>query len=272
MTSMTAADVRKKGHSWRDHAPEDIVAIIENRELQNADRDNLTEAQGALRFIEAGRFEPFLEATSDFFFRLDRDEQQMFLRRNPDVVEWMTVWNQAHDFNPYTGFRETARENMGGDPQEALNPPPFERGDLPDDRTLLNDMMFRRRSYRNWTPGEFEDIMDREEIEITRGIATELDIFTPEARQEIDFPVDEYAENVARKLFERIEAGRFDTLVAEAQEFFNPLDSDERRAFALRNPGIIMWMSARGRSQHMPHGEQLFPFSDGVLPTLEERS
>jgi hypothetical protein len=270
MEHLTAADVRSKGHSWRGHAPEDIVAIIENPELQNVDRDNLTEAQGALRFIEAGRFEPFLEATSDFFFKLDRDEQQMFLRRNPDVVEWMTVWNQAHGFNPYTGFRETARENLGGDPPEAVNADPFERGDLTAADTPLKDMMFRRRSYRNWTPGEFQDIMDREEIEITRGIATELDIFTPEARQKIDFPVDESAKSVARKLFERIEAGRFDTLVSEAQEFFNPLDSDERRAFALRNPGIIMWMSARGRSQHMPHGEQLFPFSDGVLPTLEE--
>jgi len=254
----TLGDIRAKGHSYRGHAPDDVLAIVNNPDLDNADRENLQQAQDALAFIEGGRFGPWLEAVSEFFFRLDADEAEAFTRRNPDTVEWMSAYNAAHELNPYTEYRDLARQSLGPDREAASNPPRFDPVTL-SDGALLNDMTHRRRSYRNWSPLEFAEIAARDSVMVTAGAAAGLGMGDAQWREETEFPIDVGGEYVASHLFDRIEAGRFAPVLETVLRMFARLDPDERRSFARRNPGQVVYASERGNTVSMIHHEQLFP-------------
>lgn len=215
-------------HSYRNWKPEDVVAA--------AVQLGLSEARDALRFVESGRMFTMLEETSNFFSRLDRDEKEAFTHRNPDLVRWMSAYNISQELNPYGDLVALADgvlidDGARADPDRV---PPFEAKDRGDE-DVLQSLRTRRRSYRNFAPHEIEQILTDGNVE-------------------------------ARKVFSRIESGRFDPMLKAAHKFFVALDQDEARTFTRRNPGIIDWISAWGASQHLIHGEQLFPFSDFAPP------
>lgn len=264
--------LRMRGQQYRNFVPSDVTAIVDNPEFDSEER--LKEAQSALTFIESGRFTPFLEDVSQFFSKLDRDEQETFTRRNPDVVQWMGAYNRAHELNPYREMQTLAAESMPPDRSKALDPPPFERGELRRS-TPVKDMIGRRRSYRNWTPQEFTDLLtgstlEPDKREVSRGEARELSLWSPEEREGMTFPVRVRKTTVATRLFERVEAGRMAEMCDSAISFFVPLDRDERAMFGRRNPGLVMWMSAFGRMRGMVHGEEMFPGNEEMFPTLRE--
>lgn len=231
-----------RAHSYRNFDPAELRKLHAN--------SGNDEVQAVFAFIESGRIDDIAEALSEFFFKLDADEQELFIDRNPDLVQYMSAWNEAHGLNPFEDAYEQAQNALSADRSKALPAPPFERRELTHD-TLLKDMMFRRRSYRNWSPFEFLEIAEREEIEVTRGMARELGMYKPEAREELDFPRTEPGRFVARTLFDRVEAGRFDPVLSEVQRLFVRLDLDERRLIAARNPGLITWILPWGVSEHV---------------------
>jgi len=252
-----AADlIHGRAHSYRNFHPEELRTLYQNvqatSDAPDADREAREEAQSVWAFIESGRLEPVVEAISDFFFKLDGDEQEVFTRRNPDMVMWMSVWNDTHGLNPYQRFADMAAESLGPERDAAADPPAFER-EPPSDRygDLLSDMMSRRRSYRNWSPEEFRDIMGEGKIAVSRGMARELDLYTPDARRDMDFPRTEPGRYLVRSLLDRVEAGRFNEVLAAFQKHYRMLDPDERRMVERRNPGLSTWMIAWGASEHV---------------------
>jgi len=254
---MQATDlIHGRGHSYRGFHPEELRDLYQNvqamTDAPNPEGEAREEVQSVWAFIESGRLEPMVEAISDFFFKLDGDERELFTRRNPDMVMWMSVWNDTHGLNPYQRFADMASESLGPERDAAANPPAFER-EPPSDRygNLLSDMMFRRRSYRNWSPEEFRDIMGEGKIAVTRSMARELDLYTPDAREDMDFPQDEPGRYLVRTLLDRVEAGRFNEVAAAFQKHYRMLDPDERRMMERRNPGLSTWMVAWGASEHV---------------------
>jgi len=132
--------------------------------------------------------------------------------------------------------------------------------------------MQRRRSYRNWTPQEFQDVLDMEVVELSDGRATEMGFRTPDIRDTIRdegaFPFEATAKEVTRLLIERVEAGRFSDMLSELRKFYGPLDPDERKTFSRRNPGLMMWLSVRNEANDLIHQEQL---KAHTYPTLREK-
>jgi ribosomal protein L24E len=229
-------------------------------------------ARDGIDFIESGRWSEFLEEASQMFNRLDDDERDLFTRRNPDVVEWVTVHDEANGYNPMERRRNDARVELG--PNGARDPPMYvrDRGSAPPNDDLIESMIQRRRSYRNWTPQEFQDVLDMGEITVTEGRAREIEMRTPEIldtmSQEGAFPIDVGAKEVTRELLGRVEAGRFMSMLDVLMTFYVALDLDERRMFSRRNPGLIMWVSVYGESNHLIHQEQL---KAHTYPTLREK-
>lgn len=266
----TARDVMGKTHSYRNHTPESIIGIANNPHL--GPLEQLQKAESALNFIESGRLIDFLEATYGFFFKLDRDEMIRFTQRNPDLVKWMSAYAETQEAtNAFVEFRDRADRLLDDEGRRTDNAPPFDRRAISED-SLLMDMATRRRSYRNWTPYEFIDVEEMGKIEITRGFADEIGFRTVEIRDDIEFPIEVYAGEIGRDLFNRVEDGRFTPVANEGMTFFAPLDMDERLAFARRNPGIIMWISAFGQMSSLIHADQLFPGHPDVYPTLGEET
>lgn len=225
---VTAQDLFIRGQQYRNFDPVELVGVAFN--------EGLSEARDVLRFVESGRFEPFLDNTSDMFARLDRDEKETFTRRNPDLVQWMSAYNVTEELNPYGDFAALASEVLidGRDRADSDAVPPFEPKAIGDD-DLLESLKTRRRSYRNFTPHEIRQILTNGNFE-------------------------------AREVLGRIESGRFDPVLGRGHKFFAPLDPDERRLFARRNPGMMEWISVWGAAQHLIHGDQFFTFSDMSFP------
>lgn len=260
---VTAHDLGMRGHSYRNFSPQEFLDALEESER----RDVLA----ALERVESGRFEPFLANGSKFFSKLDKDEKRLFARRNPEYVLWLTVWNQLSGLNPWRRWREFARQHL--EDGEAIDPPAYARKEVRDGRSLIESLAYRRRSYRNSSPFEIMDVIgdDHTEYELSEGMVRELGLYTPEVRDEIEhYPVEEEGQLVARAILERIEAGRFLPVLSKGHAFFVALDPDEGRMFGNRNPGLVMWISVYGESNHLIHREQLFPFNKDFFPTLEE--
>jgi len=110
-----------------------------------------------------------------------------------------------------------------------------------------------------------------EEVRLSVGRAGEIGFRSAEIRdtmrEEGAFPIDADAKEVSRELLGRVEAGRFEPMLSELMTFFSRLDPDERRMFSRRNPGLIMWLSVYGESNHLIHREQL---KAHTYPTLRE--
>lgn len=275
---LTAQELAFRAHSYRNFEPEEFELA--------ADVSGDAKTREALQTVESGRLFTFLEATSSMFSRLDTDEKRLFTRRNPMLVMWMSVFNRVNDFNPYSEFRDLGHSMLVEEPlakrtgvpersARVISPsadvPPFERPDY-GDRSQLESMMFRRRSYRNWSPFEFLEVAEREAIPIAEGQAGELDLFSPEIRQEIeDWPVEVDGRTVARTLLERPEAGRLKPMLRAGHRFLVPLDPDEMEEWAKQNPGSMVWISAWAFPEHQQWGPELLQMVSSVKwPPLEE--
>ena len=259
-------------HSYRGFSPDMVPRLIASVGTEAGEMGTEKTAVSVMRYIESGRLVDALEAASRMFNRLDNDEMELFTQRNPDVVEWITVYDEAVGFNPQPEWRQMARDNLTGGNDgryEADNPPLFsrERGSATRKRGVVSDMASRRRSYRNWTPQEFQEVLDMEVIELSRGLAREIDYQNAEIRENIDFPHEVPAKEVVRQLLSRVEGGRFQEMLSEMMSFYAPLDPDERRMFSRRNPGLTMWLSVFGESEHLIHQDQLLAHT---YPTLRE--
>lgn len=288
MPDPTAQDLRARGHPYRNFHPHEVRTVFQSQGM---------DAGGSvLGFIEGGRFDPFLESLSEFFFKLDDDEKELFTQRNPDAVQWMSVWNDVEGLNPYPAFdaaadsllTATMTDSRVGMPErtfervlpESYEPPPFQRKSLDHD-TLVRDMASRRRSYRNWTPGEFLDVASREH-EIGRGLRQEVGLGSP--RQTLtepgplpDVPAPGEKEEVegkllGRMLLKRVEAGRFEPVLSTGWLMFVKLDPDEAMLFARRNPGLVEWFAAWGVLEEVIFGPKgLLQLSDVAFPLVAER-
>lgn len=269
---MTYSDFTSPSHSYRNFDPHMVTRLLKGVGTERGEMGTESTTLDGMRYIESGRLVKFLEPASVMFQSLDDDERDLFTRRNPDVVEWVSAYNAAAGLNPIIEWRERAGDNLvGGDGRrEAENPPLFSRsrGSATRDRSLLMDMATRRRSYRNWTPGEFQEIIDMVQIELTRGMAREIGFRTPQIREEeLEFPYPADSKEVARALFERIESGRFNDMMSPLMSMYARFDRDEMRMFSRRNPGLIMWLSVWGESNHLIHKDQLRAHT---FPTLGE--
>jgi len=262
-------EFKSGGHSYRGYSPRDVERLIVGVGTERGEKGTEVTAADGINFIEAGRWSDFLESASKMFNRLDDDERKMFAERNPDLVEWVTVYDEANGYDPMLRWRALARSNLtGGDDgrREAADPPPFLLAGGSSRGESFQSFYTRRRSYRNWTPQEFERLLDQEEMGVTAGQAREIGLRTTEIRDEIDFPTDFTTKEIVRELLERIEAGRFLPMLADGMTFFSPLDPDERRMFSRRNPGVMMWISVYGESNHLIHREQLGAHTYPTLP------
>lgn len=252
----TAQELILRGQQYRNYEPQEFWDALDN--------SGEAETRDALHSIEADRFWPLLEAVSDMFFKLDNDERDLFTDRNPGLVEWMSVWNAANGLNPYRRWRERAEGILSAEfepvsrvgmpdrdydmqvPGQGYAPPPFERRSMAWD-TLMEDMLRRRRSYRNWSPFEFADIATHDPFTVSRGRARQLDLFDPEVMEELEFPLEGINPKlVARKLMQRVEAGRFEPIPNACNIFFKKLDPDEATLFAFRNRGVVTWTGIWG--------------------------
>lgn len=93
-----------RGHSYRNYNPEDFIeySLDEDGRL---DEEKYTEARMVLRRMEGGRFHPMLDKISQVFSRLDRDEKDMFARRNPgELMEWVGVLGFLEELNTYEEY------------------------------------------------------------------------------------------------------------------------------------------------------------------------
>lgn len=257
---VSAHELGMRSHSYRNFEPQEFVDA-----LDESDRSLVLEA---LERVESGRFEPMLEKASVFFAKLDRDEKDTFTRRNPGLVMWMSVWNRLNGYDPFSEWFDMAGGLLA---MGEWDVPEYERNEKRRE-TLLKDLYTRRRSYREFTPGEMMEVADQE-FEITQGQARELNLFTPETREEIDWPIEESGRLLVRTgIIPRIEDGRFQPLLRATHKFITRLDPDEKETFARRNPGIIMWVSAWAYSEHQIWGEQLFTLTDVEWPLIPERN
>ena len=264
---MDYQEFTRGGHSYRGYTPEMVEEL-----LADTDRDT---ALSGVEFIESGRWADALEATSEMFFKLDRDEKELFTARNPDVVEWTAVWQEVNGLDPMTEMREAAREGLLGDDRLAATGEPFfesvPKYDIADRHSFgdINNMAERRRSYREWSPYEFLNLMEREtKIETTLGMMVELGIYPPEVYEE-ESPgttIEAAPRDISRGLLHRVEDHRFDDMLKAWHNAYAPLDPDERKMFSRRNPGLIMWLSAYGKGHHLIWGEQLTPHE---WPTID---
>jgi len=259
-------ELQRRGHSYRNYDPQEFLdagaaALTEAIENDGQIGEEIHETQQGLRSafgrIEAGRFKGFLMPLSRMFAALDADEQEMFTRRNPGLVEWMDVATRlefdGRTLGELVGLADRLIEERAQG--QMLDAPPFERREPRRGKSLIEDAQTRRRSYRNWSPYEFIDLWENR---LPRG---EVDPNDPE----------EYSGPAVREVFDRIEDGRMAEAADEAMTFFAPLDPDERVLFARRNPGMLMWGSVYGRMNHLIHGDQLFHLSsDDIYPTLGE--
>lgn len=266
----------------------EVLDRIDSLDDQQKQVDLLEDLRGLLAFIESGRFDPMLASLSTFLSKLDHDEAVLFTRRNPDMVEWVSVWNRANGFagNPelvdisadiLTGKRVSRRvgspdREYGRMPHEGYQPPLFKRP--AEWESTIDGMIDRRRSYRNWSPFEFADAVGvselnfenrNEKIELPRGTLRELHFFT-EVFPDLD--VDDFEPGemigvrrgiVVQQLMERVEAGRYVAAIDDAVNFYAHLDPDEQMAFVLRNPGLSTWMGIWGMAKGLagPHENEL---------------
>jgi hypothetical protein len=268
---LTYTDFTSNPHSYRHYTTEMVERLIATVGTERFEKGVEASARDGIDYIEDGRWSPFLEEASQMFNRLDDDERDLFTQRNPGVVEWITVFDEANGYDPMERRRSDARSELSED--GARDPPKYarDRGSAPPNDDLVQSMVQRRRSYRNWTPQEFQDVLSMEEVRLSVGRAGEIGFRSAEIRdtmrEEGAFPIDADSKEVSRELLGRVEAGRFEPMLSELMTFFSRLDPDERRMFSRRNPGLIMWLSVYGESNHLIHREQL---KAHTYPTLRE--
>lgn len=81
-------DIRLRSHSYRNYSPAEFHRLIDEAE----DRKQLSEIRDEFDVIEAGRMAEMLKIFHNFYWRLDRDEMELFAQRNPGILEWVNVW------------------------------------------------------------------------------------------------------------------------------------------------------------------------------------
>lgn len=87
------SELMARGHSYRNFEPAEIRGLA----------DTTDKAQGRMFFdwFESGRFAPMLDATHAMYCALDPDERFTFRSRNPDLMEWCSVWAYCEDLNDF---------------------------------------------------------------------------------------------------------------------------------------------------------------------------
>lgn len=263
---VTAADLNLRTHSYRNFQPHEFLDAL--------DESPRNKVKGALKRLESRRLYGFLDALSIMFGHLDRDEKVLFTRRNPGLVLWMNAYNEVEELVAYPELVEVAEGMLDSETgllKEGAAVPPFERKAVRGGRTHLEDLAFRRRSYREFTPQEILEVAQVPH-DVSVGLLTELGVYNPEIRAKLEGDVEISGKLAGREVIGRIESGRFKPMLKAGFKFFGPLDPDERRTFARRNPGVIMWLSAYGFTEDLIWGDQFFPFTEGIYPTLGEVS
>lgn len=103
---------------------------------------------------------------------------------------------------------------------------------MSDGTTTARDLTMRSHSWRNYEPEEF--------IEAAKA----------------DGKVN------AREELRTVEGGRFYPLLEAGHKFFTPLDPDERREWAKRNPDMMEWIAVWGYLEDLNY----FPDYSGIDP------
>ncbi len=81
-------EIRRRPHSYRNYSPDEFHRLIDETE----DRGELIQLRKEFEVIEAARFEDLLSTFHNFYWRLDKDERELFARRNPGMIEWVNVY------------------------------------------------------------------------------------------------------------------------------------------------------------------------------------
>ena len=77
-------------HSYRNFKPVEVANLIYHTDTATG--------RGVLDYIESGRLEPALAATTNMVVILDPDEIRDFWRGSPEWARWCSVWAVANYF------------------------------------------------------------------------------------------------------------------------------------------------------------------------------
>lgn len=77
-------------HSYRNFRPVEVANLIY--------ATNRANGRAVLEYIESGRLEPALSASTNMVVRMDLDEIRDFWRENPEWARWCSVWAVANRY------------------------------------------------------------------------------------------------------------------------------------------------------------------------------
>lgn len=257
-----------RGQQYRNYHPDEFMEELD-RDLPDEEYSELQDQLAdALVSIEAGRFEPFLARTSLFFRNLTPASQTTFTRRNPDLVQWMAVYQRVYDSPYFRDEYELGDRLLGGEKRNRMTeePPPFVRRELGPRQSILESV--RARGYGNIAPVEMMEVAEQE-WNVGRHTASVIGLYDAEIIEGIDrWPIEVNGKLIARTLLPRFQNGTFGSMLKHGHKFFLPLDVDEMRLWVQRNPGVTMWFSVWAFSEDLIWGEQMVGMLDMEWPPL----
>lgn len=273
---ITIDQFRSNGHSYRNFSPNLFNHLIKSTQAETDTNNQNDKALSGLTFIEDTRFRSFIEAVTDVFEHLSETDKELFTTRNPETVQWIQVYKKSLGKNINTYWWWIARKHMTTDnlgENIANNPIKFSRRRRRNsirNTGLIESLLNRDTEYSNWTPQEIQTLLDKETIELSKSTVYNIEYRTQDFRNTVSYPVKENPENMIRNdILPRIEGSRFNKMLKRLMDFYAPLDPDERKMFSKQNPGLVMWVSVYGESQHLIHQDQLGAYE---YPTLGESS
>jgi ribosomal protein L24E len=246
--SLELADIPTQ-HSYREHNTLQYMQLIKNEYRRN---DNPYEVSNKIEIIEGSRYHEMLSACHRLMLSMNEKSEELFIQRNPDLIQWTILYQvslESPDVLDYIDYWSDTMKAMTDDMSKTVNPPSFEMIPL-SGQELYEHLSIKSRKYSDWAPKSITKMMNQ----IRDGT--------------IDSPQSYATEG--RKIYKRIEYETLFELMDKAHKNIVPLDLDERRSFARRNPGVISWMEPYAKSQHLIPPEQILDKAAGVeLPMID---
>lgn len=219
-------EFRRPGHSYRYYLPSDLVELYHNTDEANA--------IAGFEFIESGRFAPLIRAADEFLTALyDRDMEyaREWVARNPDIAQFVFAFRHITDQHQLRHLPHVADKHLTSDRYSVQNAPAY-TDQLPGTRYEQQNPHQLREQHAD--PADKPDL--RAHLKRVERSSGDHELSGPGGF---------------------LRAGRFDQLLEASHKHFVPLDTDEKRSFARRNPGLTQYTSLWGWSQDLTYGEHM---------------
>jgi uncharacterized membrane protein len=108
-------------YSYRDVNPSDYAIIYQackkKKEYSLERNECMRNIQDIYNSVESGRYAEMAEAVSKFVGHLDRDEQDLFFKRNPEMLDIINEYNYMKDYvvydKPESAVAKALKANRG---------------------------------------------------------------------------------------------------------------------------------------------------------------